>query len=636
MSASQIVCGLTQTEKGNVNATNFPWKPAAEALTSVRSGMRVFVGSGCAAPQVLIEALAARAPEVYDVEVLHILTHGPAPYAKPELIDHFRQNSFFIGGNVRPAVHQGLADYTPLFLFEIPRLFREGRMHIDVALVQVSPPDSHGFCSFGVSVDVVKAAVESADYVIAEVNPNMPRTLGDSFVHVSELDAMVQSDRPILEAPMEAISAEARKIAEFIEGLVPDGATLQTGIGSIPSAVLEALVNKKDLGMHTEMLTEGVIPLIEKGVLNCKKKSFLPGKIVTSFCFGNKKFYEYLHDNPAFEFRPTEFTNDPFQIARNKNMIAISSAIEVDLTGQVCADSIGGKFYSGFGGQVDFVRGAARSEGGKPIIALPSTTKGDTISRITPWLQTGAGVVTSRADVHYVVTEYGVAHLHGKTVRERALALIHIAHPKFREELLRQAREVKLLPPNQIALPQGLQPYPKKYESERTFGEKLKVAFRPIMPTDERALKELFYSHSSTTIYQRYFSELKHLPGETAQRLVTLDYHDSMAIVGEVPVRSRKRLMAVGRYYRNAATNWAEVAVVVQEDYRQRGIAEYLLRRLAKIAEEQGIIGFTADVLPENSAMMNSFRKIAVPIEVHTNEGISSVKFYLKDVNPKA
>lgn len=618
-----------------MSTTHLPWKTAAEALSGLRSGMRVFVGSGCAAPQVLIEALAARAPEVYDVEVLHILTHGPAPYAKPELIEHFRQNSFFIGGNVRAAVHQGVADYTPLFLSEIPRVFREGRMHLDIALIQVSPPDAHGFCSFGVSVDVVKAAVESADHVIAEVNPGMPRTLGDSFVHVSALDALVQSDRPVLEAPMEPITPEARKMAEFIESLVPDGATLQTGIGSIPSAVLEALGHKKDLGMHTEMLTEGVVSLIENGVLNCRKKTLLPGKIVTSFCFGNRKFYDYIHDNPAFEFRPTEFTNDPFQIARNRNMVAISSAIEVDLTGQVCADSIGGRFYSGFGGQVDFVRGAARSEGGKPIIALPSTTKDGQISRISPWLKTGAGVVTSRADVHYVVTEYGVAYLHGKTVRERALALIHIAHPKFRDELMREAREVKLLPPNQIALPAGLQPYPKKYESEHTFADLLNVSFRPIQPTDERALKELFYSHTPSTIYQRYFTELKHLPSETVQRMVTLDYRDAIAIVGEVPVRGRKRLMAVGRYYRNPATNWAEVAVVVQEDYRKHGIATYLLRRLAKIAEEQGIIGFTADVLPENSAMLNSFRKVAAPIEVHTKDGVVSVKFHLKDVNPR-
>jgi acyl-CoA hydrolase len=547
-------------------------------------------------------------------------------------LDHIRQNSFFIGSNVRPAVHEGVADYTPLFLSEIPRVFREGRMHLDIALVQVSPPDAHGFCSFGVSVDVVKAAVESADCVIAEVNPAMPRTLGDSFVHVSALDGMVQSARPLLEAPMEEITPEARKIAEFIESLIPNGATLQTGIGSIPSAVLELLGHKHDLGMHTEMLTEGVIPLIESGVLNCRKKTLLPGKIVTSFCFGNRRFYDYIHDNPAFEFRPTEFTNDPFQIARNKNMVAISSAIEVDMTGQVCSDSIGGKFYSGFGGQVDFIRGAARSEGGKPIIALPSATRDEKISRICPWLKTGAGVVTSRADVHYVVTEYGVAYLHGKTVRERALALIHIAHPKFRDELMKEAREARLVHPNQVALPPGLQPYPKKYESEHEFPNNFKVDFRPIQPTDERALKDLFYSHTPSTIYQRYFSELKHLPHETVQRMVTLDYHDAMAIVAEVPWEGRRKLIAVGRYYRDPATNWAEVAFVVQEDFRKRGIATYLLHKLAKIAQEQGIVGFTADVLPENTAMLTTFRRVAAPIEIQTDAGINSVRFRLKDV----
>ena len=605
---------------------------AVEAMAHLRSGMCVFIGSGCAAPQLLIEALVARAPEVYDVEILHILTHGPAPYAKRDLLEHFRQNSFFIGANVRAAVHEGVADYSPLFLSDVPRLFREKRKHLDVALVQVSPPDAHGYCSFGVSVDVVKAAVESADYVIAEVNPNMPRTLGDSFVHVSTLDALVQSGRPLLEFPMEAVTPEAEKIAEFIESLVPDGATLQTGIGNIPSAVLAALKNKRDLGIHTEMITEAVVPLIESGALNGRRKTLLPRKIVTSFCFGNQKFYDYIHDNPAFEFRPTEFTNDPFQIARNRDMIAISSAIEVDLTGQVCADSIGGKFYSGFGGQVDFMRGAARAENGKPIIALPSTTRDGSISRIVSWLKTGAGVVTSRADVHYVVTEYGIANLHGKTVRERAIALIHIAHPKFRDELLRQAREAKLVHPDQIALPPGLRPYPKKYEKDCESSGGLKIHFRPIQPTDENLLKELFYSHTPSTIYQRYFGQISHLKHDALQHMVTLDYHDAMAIVGEIPHEGRRRLIAVGRYYRNAATNWAEVAVVVQEDFRRRGLAVFLLRHLAKVAAEQGIIGFTADVLSDNASMLDTFRKIAAPLELQSQAGVTSVQFRLADV----
>ena len=605
---------------------------AAEALSHLRSGMRVFIGSGCAAPQTLIEAFAARALEVYDVEIIHILTHGPAPYARADLQEHFRQNSFFIGGNVRAAVHEGLADYTPVFLSDVPRLFRERRMHLNLALVQVSPPDAHGFCSFGVSVDVVKAAVESADYVVAEVNPAMPRTLGNSFVHVDSLDALVSSERPLLEFPMEPITPEAQKIAELIATLIPDGATLQTGIGAIPSAVLNLLTGKKDLGMHSEMITEAVVPLIEAGVLNGRRKTLLPGKIVTSFCFGNRSFYNYINDNPAFEFHPTEFTNDPFQIARNHNMVAISSAIEVDLTGQVCADSIGGKFYSGFGGQVDFIRGAARAKNGKPIIALPSTTKDGTISRIVPWLKTGAGVVTSRADVHYVVTEYGIASLFGRTVRERAIALIHIAHPRFREELLRQAREARLVDPNQIALPQGLQPYPKEFEINHEFRGGLKVHFRPIQPTDERLLRELFYSHTPSTIYQRYFAQLKHLPRETVQRLVTLDYRDAMAIVGETPWEGGTRLIAVGRYYRDPATNWAEVAVVVQEDFQRRGLATFLLRHLARVGLEQGIIGFNADVLPENIGMQKTFRKVAASVEMKSSDGVLNVRFELKDV----
>ncbi len=453
---------------------------AEEALKHLRNGMRVFVGSGCAAPQTLVEALAARGTHVYDVEIIHILTFGAAPYASRARLENFRHNAFFIGPNVRDAVNEGLADFTPVFLSDVPALFRQKRIHLDVALIQVTRPDSHGFCSLGVSVDVVKAAIENADYVVAEVNANMPRTLGDSFVHLSQIDAMVESDAPILEFAIPPISAEAQKIGEFIASLIEDGATLQTGIGEIPSALLSMLSEKKDLGMHTEMFTEAVIPLIESGVLNCRRKTLLPGKIVSSFCFGTRKLYDYIHDNPFFEFRPTEFTNDSFQIALNEKMVSISSAIEIDLTGQVCADSIGTRFYSGFGGQLDFIRGAARSVGGKPIIALPSTTRDGKASRIAALLKPGGGVVTTRGDVHYVVTEYGVADLHGKTVRERALALIHIAHPKFRDELLRQARERRLVHPNQIALPPGLQPYPKKYEADAAFKGRLKVRLRPI------------------------------------------------------------------------------------------------------------------------------------------------------------
>jgi acyl-CoA hydrolase/GNAT superfamily N-acetyltransferase len=600
-----------------------------EALLPLRSGMRVFIGSGCAAPQTLIDALITRGGEIFDVEIVHLLTFGVAPYTKRDWLENFRHNAFFIGPNVRTSVNDGCADYTPIHLSDVPHLIRQRRMHLDVALVQVTPPDAHGFCSLGVSVDIVKAAVETADYVVAEINQNMPRTLGDSFIHQSRIHAIVKSDQPILEFPPVSCSTEARQIGEFIAGLVENGSTLQTGIGEIPSAVLEALRGKRDLGMHTEMFTEAIIPLIEEGVLNGAKKSLLPGKIVSSFCFGTRKLYDYIHDNPAFEFRPTEFTNDPFQIARNEKMVAVSSALEVDLTGQVCADSIGDKFYSGFGGQLDFMRGAARSEGGKPIIALLSTAKSGELSRIVPRLKEGAGVVTTRADVHYVVTEHGVAYLHGKSVRERALALISIAHPKFREDLLRAARERKIVHPQQISLPESLQPYPRKYELSHKFRNDLEVMFRPVRPADEALLRELFYSHAPETILQRYFTPLKRLPHEQVQKFVTLDYNKDMAIVGLIPFEGREKMIAVARYFRDPATNEAEVAVTIHDQYQRHGIGSYLLRYLTKVALDYGVTTFTADVLANNAGMMRLFEKLSRKIEIESHNGVNQVKLIL-------
>ncbi len=416
-----------------------------EALLYVQSGMRVYIQPGCAEPETLVEALMQRGSNVEDVEIVHMLTMGSAPYVAPEMVGHFRHNAMFIGGNVRDAINDGRADYTPIYLSEIEELFVSGAMPLDVALVQVSPPDSHGFCSYGVGVDTTLTAANCARFVVAQVNDQMPRTFGDSFVHVSDLDVLVESSRPLPEMKRAEITETQTAIARNVADLIEDGSVLQTGIGGIPDAVLSLLMDRKDLGVHSELVSDGVIPLIEAGVINGELKNFKPRKVIVGFVLGSKQIFDFVDNNPIFEFHPTAYVNDPALIARNDKMVAINSALQVDLTGQVCSDSIGSHFYSGIGGQVDFLRGASRSHGGKPIIAISSTAKNDTISRIMPTLSTGAGVVTSRGLVRYVVTEFGVAYLHGKSIRERAKALIEIAHPKFREQLYDYCEKTKWL-----------------------------------------------------------------------------------------------------------------------------------------------------------------------------------------------
>ena len=416
-----------------------------EALRCVQSGMRVYIQPGCAEPETLVEALMQRGPLVEDVEIVHMMTMGSAPYVAPEMAGHFRHNAIFIGANVRDAINDGRADYTPIYLSEIEDLFISGAMPLDIALVQVSPPDAHGFCSFGVGVDTTLTASNQARYVVAQVNDQMPRTYGDCFIHVSEIDAVVESSRPLCEMKKPPVTEMHTAIARNVAGLIEDGSVLQTGIGGIPDAVLSFLMDRKDLGVHSELVSDGVIPLIEAGVLTGARKNFKPRKIIVGFVLGTKKIFDFVDDNPIFEFHPTAYVNDPGFIARNDNMVAINSALQVDLTGQVCSDSIGNQFYSGIGGQVDFLRGASRSKGGKPIIAISSVAKGGAISRIVPMLSPGAGVVTSRGLVRYVVTEFGVAYLHGKSIRERAQALIEIAHPKFREELYAYCEKTKWL-----------------------------------------------------------------------------------------------------------------------------------------------------------------------------------------------
>jgi acyl-CoA hydrolase/GNAT superfamily N-acetyltransferase len=582
---------------------------AAEAVRKIRPGQRVFIGTGCAEPLELVEALTARARELPDTEILHMLTFGEAPYAHKELAQYFRINSFFIAENVRDIIQEGLGDYTPIHMSDIPQLFNSGQLPLDVALIQVSPPDEYGMCSLGVSVDIVKSAAGNASLVIAQVNPRMPRTLGDSFLHAYDIDVLVPSEAEIIEVLPPEITEVTQHIAENISALVEDGSTIEVGIGRIPQALLHFLKDKKDLGIHTEMITDGIVDLIECGAINGTRKTLDRGKVVASFCLGTRRLYDFVDNNPLFAFHPTEYVNNPFTINQQHKMVAINTALEIDLTGQVCADSIGSKFFSGVGGQVDFNRGAAKAPGGKAIIALPSTAEDGKVSRIVVHLSTGAGVVTTRAGVYYVVTEYGTAYLHGKSVSERAMALISIAHPDFRADLLRQAIEAKYLSTELADLEGKILIGPKELRTTYLLNDGTLINFRPIHPTDTPRMRELFHRLSEATIYYRFMSNQHFIPRRQIQDFVYIDHRNDVAIVGTLPEAHGDDIIAIGSYYLDPKTNLAEVAFVVHDEWQNRGIGAFLFLQLIRIARRNGIRGFTAEVLVENKAMQAVINK---------------------------
>ncbi|MEO8905732.1 MAG: GNAT family N-acetyltransferase [Polyangiaceae bacterium] len=596
---------------------------AAQAVRRISPGRRILIGSGAAEPTELVAALVNHGDHLADNEIVHLLTLGPAPYVRPEFAARFRHVAFFIGKNVREAVQDGRADFMPVFLSELPRLIRTRRIPIDVALIQVSPPDKRGCVSLGVSVDIVRAAVASASLIIAEVNPNMPRTHGDSFISVADIALLIPVNAPILELPTEILGPVATAIGEHVAGLVPDGATLQTGIGQIPSAVLSALQNHHDLGFHTELLSDAVIDLVERGVLTGKRKTLLPGKIVTSFVMGTRRLYDWVDDNPLLELRPSDFTNDPLVIARNDRMIAINSALAVDLTGQVAADTIDGKFFSGIGGQVDFIRGAARSNGGKPIIALPSTARAGQISRIQGAFGEGAGVVTSRGDVHYVVTEYGVADLWGKSVRERALALIDIAHPDHRSELIAQAKQRHYVFQDQRE--------PKFFSRARSetvtlpHGEVIHV--RPLRVTDERVLQDLLYRLSDDSTYGRFLAHKACHPREEIAQLADFSDAENAALVA-TDNQDVEELLAIARYDVEPGTGFAEVALVVRDEWQGRGVGSALFARLVKLAKEQGLNGFSAAVLATNGRMLSLFKASGLRLSDRLESGVHQLAMH--------
>lgn len=577
-----------------------------EAVRLILPGRRIMVGSHACEPNQLVNALVTHGDHLADNEIVHLMTLGKAPYVKPGLEKRFRHTAFFIGSNTRDAIHEGRADFMPVFLSEIPALITSRRVRIDVLLIQVSPPDAHGYCSLGVSVDITRAALEAADLVLAEVNEQMPRTHGDSFVHVNRLAKLIPVDSPLHEHLPEPLDEVDRAIGRHIASVVPNGATLQLGIGKIPDATLEALEHHHDLGIHTEMFSDGVKRLVEKGVITCSKKTLLPGKIVTSFIIGSRDLYEWVDDNPFIEMRSCSFTNDPFVIARHDKMAAINAALAVDLTGQVAADTLMGRFFSGIGGQVDFIRGAARSRGGKPIIAMRSTAKNGTVSRIVPVLEAGAGVVTSRGDVHYIATEYGVVDLWGKNIRQRALALIEIAHPDHRADLLAAAKQRKYVFPNQIVV-QAAYPWGEARQEKLPNGDTVLV--RPARISDEDALRDLFYRLSDESTYRRFMSHKREHPHEEMLELVNLDYDHNMALIVSRVENDCEEIIGMARYDVDPATRMADVAFVIRDEQQNRGIGTLLMRRMIEIGKARGLAGFAADVLVQNKPMMAIIQK---------------------------
>ncbi|MCR4314727.1 MAG: GNAT family N-acetyltransferase [Planctomycetes bacterium] len=599
-----------------------------EAVKLIPKGKHIFIGSGAAEPSGLVEELCRSYQRFGDNQIVHLMTLGPAPYVEPKYENRFRHNAFFIGANVREAVHEGRADYTPVFLSQIPDLIRARRFPVDVALIMTTPPDDFGFVNLGVSVDVVLSAVESAKIVIAEINPNMPHTYGSGFIPMDRIDGWVFNESDLPTHKREPLDDVAMQIGKNVAALVADGSTIQVGIGAIPDAVLASLTEKKDLGVWTEMLTDGVVDLIENGNVTGKFKTIEPRKVTASFTFGEKRLYDFVNRNPAFSFHPSDYVNSPINVSLQHKMVAVNCALQIDLTGQVCSDSIGTKFYSGIGGQVDFIRGASMCRGGKPIIALRSTARQGLVSKIVPTLDEGAGVVTSRGDVHYVVTEYGVADLRGKSVRERAMSLISIAHPDFRRELLRSAKTRRYVFSDQF---EPTPAYAVRYEKTCRVRTGEELLMRAIRETDEAKMSDLFYNLSPDTVYKRWGTNVPFMHHNNLINYLRDDDVKNVAILVETnPQDSEPEIVAVARYHLCEATGFAEVGFVVRDDWQRKGLGTELIRHLTDIAKQNGIHGFTADVLATNQAMLRVFHKADLEIQSKLDGNVYSLKMPFK------
>jgi acyl-CoA hydrolase/GNAT superfamily N-acetyltransferase len=627
---------MMETERMNEFRKIYPEKFGSEdsIFSHIRRGNRIFIGTGCGEPQYLVRALIryveSHPTAFFDAEVLHVWTLGIAPYTDEKFKQNFRHNSFFIAKNTREAVNKGLADYTPIFLSNVPDLFERGLVPIDVALIQTSVPDNHGYMSLGVSVDIVKAATEKAALVIAQVNASMPRVHGDGFIHIKDVNFIIPHDEPILEYVSEADSEVAQRIGKYVSRLVRDGETIQVGYGGIPNAILLNLRDKKRLGVHSELLTDGIIELMKSHVIDNTKKSINRGKTVASFCMGKRETYEYIDDNPAIEFRTIDYTNNPLIIAQHENMTAINSALEIDLTGQATAESIGKLFYSGIGGQADFMRGAVLARNGKTILAMPSTAEGGTVSRIVPFLKEGAGVSLHRGDVHYVVTEYGIAYLRGKNIRERAMELIAIAHPDFRSGLIEVAKKLNLIYPDQAFVPGKRGEYPEHLETHRTTKSGLEVLLRPVKISDEPLLKDFFYSLSDNSLYRRFISVRKDMPHERLQQFIAIDYTQQLVILAILSQEEKEIVVGIGQYALIEKAHTAEVGFAVRDEYQNKGVGIELLSTLTYLAKRQGLLGFYAEVLVENRAMLHLFEKMGFDIKKRREEGVYEMEMMFK------
>ncbi|MBN1497311.1 MAG: GNAT family N-acetyltransferase [Spirochaetes bacterium] len=615
----------------------YPDKFAEEdtIFSHIHRGDRIFISTACGEPQYLVNAMVRYAEShpktIVDSELMQVWTLGVTPYTDQKFGHNFRHNSFFVGDNTRESVNAGMADYTPIFLSRIPQLFRNRMIPVDAAIIQTSLPDHNGYVSLGVSVDICMDAIENASLVIAQVNPRMPRVHGDTFMSIEKINFVIYHEENLLEYNPAVPDEIAHQIGRHVASIVKDGDTIQTGYGSMPNAIMSSLGEKNNLGIHTELFSQSMVDLLKKGVVDNSRKTLDRGKTMASFCMGVRETYEFIDDNPFIEFRRINYTNNPLIIAQNSNMVAINAALQVDLTGQATAESIGNRFFSGIGGSADFMRGANLSPGGKTILVLQSTALGGEVSRIVPFLDAGTGVTLNRGDINYVVTEYGIAYIHGKNIRERAMDLVAIAHPKFRPMLVEEAKRLKLIYKDQAFIPGKRGVYPEEIETFRTTRDGTIIKMRPVNINDETLVKDLFYSLSDQSFQRRFMSTRLDMPHERRQSFVVIDYTKEMVLLAFIVTPDKEILAGMGQMIKEEKSHMAEVAFAVSDDRQNHGIGSELLAYLILQAKREGMLGLTAEVLAENRPMLHVFEKSFPNLQKKLEDGVFELVLRFED-----